>query len=433
MQGQGPTGQATARSNVANRRSRLQEPPPRASRLVRDGARGKDGFTILEALIATALATIVTGAIFALLDPAHGVFQVQPEVSDMQQRLRVGVDSLYRDLIMAGAGMYSGAPSGPLHRYFAPVLPYRIGTTNSDPANGIFFRPDAISIIYVPSTPSQCALRDRMLDPSHDLTVDRRAGCPANDPLCGFESRMRAIIFDETGAHDVFTVTAGDPSSFQLGHRPEALSNAYAAGAHLAHARAQTYWLKADGRSETYQLMRYDADRSDLPLVDDVVGLSFEYFGDPVPPTLRRSVSDPAGPWTTYGPKPPAVDADNPADAWPAGENCVFTVDSSAERRHMPRLAVLGPATGPLVPLERPMLVDGPWCPDVNSSSRYDADLLRIRKMKVTLRVQAAAMTLRGPAGALFVRSGTSRSGSRFVPDHEVRFEVTPRNLNLGR
>jgi hypothetical protein len=40
---------------------------------------------------------------------------------------------------------------------------------------------------------------------------------------------------------------------------------------------------------------------------------------------------------------------------------------------------------------------------------------------------------LRGPAGVLFRHAGTSHSGERFVPDQEIRFDVAPRNLNLGR
>jgi hypothetical protein len=78
-------------------------------------------------------------------------------------------------------------------------------------------------------------------------------------------------------------------------------------------------------------------------------------------------------------------------------------------------------------------LSDGPWCPDATNANRWDADLLRIRRVAVTLRVEAAAAMLRGPAGPLFVNGGTARGGLAWVPDQEVRFEVAPRNLNLGR
>jgi hypothetical protein len=85
------------------------------------------------------------------------------------------------------------------------------------------------------------------------------------------------------------------------------------------------------------------------------------------------------------------------------------------------------------------MLTDGPWCPaDKNSDgadlpNKYDADMLRVRQVRITLRVQVAKAMLRGPAGILFRHAGTSHSGERFVPDQEIRFDVAPRNLNLGR
>ena len=64
--------------------------------------------TLVEALVSTSVMVVVTAAIFDLLSPAGGAFQAQPEVSDMQQRLRVVVDELKHDLVNAGAGAYSG-------------------------------------------------------------------------------------------------------------------------------------------------------------------------------------------------------------------------------------------------------------------------------------------------------------------------------------
>jgi hypothetical protein len=58
---------------------------------------------------------------------------------------------------------------------------------------------------------------------------------------------------------------------------------------------------------------------------------------------------------------------------------------------------------------------------------------VRIRRVAVVLRVEAAAASLRGPASVLFTHGGTSRGGHSWVPDIEVRFDVSPRNLNLGR
>jgi hypothetical protein len=85
------------------------------------------------------------------------------------------------------------------------------------------------------------------------------------------------------------------------------------------------------------------------------------------------------------------------------------------------------------VELKQADLVDGPWCPSADKPNRFDADLLRVRRVRVTLRVQAAQASMRGPAGPLFTKGGTSQGASRYLPDQEVTFDVTPRNLNLGR
>ena len=67
-------------------------------------SRAERGFSVIEMLVSTAIMVSVTGAIFSVMNPAHGIFAAQPEKSDMQQRMRIGVDTLYKDLVMAGAG-----------------------------------------------------------------------------------------------------------------------------------------------------------------------------------------------------------------------------------------------------------------------------------------------------------------------------------------
>ena len=198
----------------------------------------------------------------------------------------------------------------------------------------------------------------------------------------------------------------------------------YGTGSKIVQIQSHTYYLRTDVATKTYQLMHYDGADNDVPIVDNVVGLEFEYFGDPQPPvTIGKPLTNPVGPWTTYGPKPPPL----------ALDNCVFMNDGSPVPA--PRLPVLGPGgvTTTLVKLTQAQLTDGPWCPDANSPNRFDADLFRIRKIGVRIRLQTGNDSLRGPASALFTYGGTSRGGNKYIPDQEVRFQVTPRNLNLGR
>ena len=51
----------------------------------------------------------------------------------------------------------------------------------------------------------------------------------------------------------------------------------------------------------------------------------------------------------------------------------------------------------------------------------------------MSFRVQTGVAVLRGPAGVLFNRAGMGTISTRLVPDQAVQFDVTPRNLNLGR
>jgi hypothetical protein len=111
----------------------------------------------------------------------------------------------------------------------------------------------------------------------------------------------------------------------------------------------------------------------------------------------------------------------------------VFQLDEGGTQ-HAPRLGALGDGAGTtLVKLTEAQLGDGPWCPDAMNAHRYDADLLRIRRVSVMLRLEAALSALRGPAGPLFSHGGTARAASRWVPDQEIRFDVSPKNLNTGR
>jgi len=392
------------------------------------------GFTLVEMLIAMAVMLIILGGVFQAFNPAQGSYQTQPEVADMQQRLRVGTDRLYNGIVIAGAGIYSGAAVGTLGQFFAPVLPYLVGPLHNDPASGVYFRNDAITIFHVPTTASQCTIRDRMPQPSSEVKVNAEPGCPVNDPLCGFEVGMRVIIFDGA-SFDFFTITEVQSDALHLQHRPPInpadFSKAYDVGAVISQVETDAYYWRQDAATNTFQLMHYDLFADDMPLIDDVVGLRFEYMGDAAPPVLKAPVTDPVGPWTTYGPKPPALGVDVASDSWPAGENCTFRLDP-ASGQHVTRLASLGPP-GTLTGLTATQLSDGPWCPDEASLNRYDADLHRVRQIRVSFRVQTGMAVLRGPAGVLFTRAGTGTTSTRLVPDQAVQFDVTPRNLNLGR
>lgn len=352
------------------------------------------GYTLIEMLISTAIMLVVAGGIFALVDPGTGAFRVQPEVADMQQRLRVGADMLYKDLVMAGAGTYMGPSLGALQNFFPPIKPYKTGLTGADgPANGVYYRPDAISLLYVPNTASQTTVTRVIGSSKSEVEVAPQPNCPKQDQLCGFREGQTVLMFDQSGSFGTYTITNVQSSALHLQFRGQ-LSGNFSPGATITQVDSHVYYYDATNA----QLRHYDGYVSDLPIIDNVVGLTFRYFGDPNPP---------------LSPKPTI-----------GTENCLF--DSSGN----PKLPVL-PGGGSLVELPPAMLTDGPWCN--TAGEQFDADLYRIRKVQVQLRVQVGAAGLRGTDTLRFARPGTSTSAAQMVPDYTVSFEITPRNMNLTR
>jgi Tfp pilus assembly protein PilW len=326
------------------------------------------GFSLLELTIALGLTLAVTTTVVTMVHPARGAFAALPEGADMQQRLRVGVDTLTRDLMLAGAGSYIAGHSGPLNDFVAPVMPFRRGAVESDPAET--FRTDAITVISVPPTAAQTTLAADLTSGSLMLRLAPTSGCPTGVNLCRFTPGMTVLAFDETGAFDLFTIATVVDSASQIAIAawPAGSSAVYKAGAPVAEAQVHTYFVKNNPATKNSQLMHHDGSaNAEAPVVDHVVGMAFEYYGESQ------------------------------------------TRITAAE------------------------LTDGPWLPTPASGGRWDADLRRIRAVGVTLRVEAALAALRGPAGTLFSNGGTATAANAWMPDQEIRFQVSPRNLNLSR
>ena len=355
------------------------------------------GFSLTELLISTAIMLTVTGAIFGLMSPAQGTAQVQPEVADMQQRMRVGTESIFKELVMAGAGPYQGATTGSLVNFFAPILPRRTGRTGYDPTRGLAsVRTDAITLSYIPNSYSQTTIISAMPNVSAELKVADQPNCPKDEPLCGFKIGMQVIIFDTSGNYDTFVITQVQDAAGHMQHRQQPLNHPYEAGAQITQIVSNTYYLDRT----TSKLMRYNGADEVIALADDVVDLRFEYFGDPAPPLL---------------PKP-----------LPGAANCLY----DAAGNYIGPSALI-PTDGSLVELDAAILSDGPYCG--SGPNEFDADLLRVRKVRVSLRMQTASPAFRGADTSLFMKPGHAQGGQRYIPDYRSTFEVTPRNLNLAR
>jgi hypothetical protein len=349
------------------------------------------GFTLVEALVATALTMLVICSALALANPGTVMAHAQPEAAEMQQRARVAADTLLRDLLAAGAGLDTGPDAGSLVSFLPPVLPRRLGLSGADASDVV--RADALTLMWIEPGFAQAAASATIPAAAPSLVINNRPPCAPVDPMCGFREGADAIVFDDQGHFDMFRVGAvAGGTTAELRRHGTGLGRDYPAGAHVAVAASRVYYFDFAAR----QLRVSDGYLSDQPVVDNVVGLTFSYFGDPDPP---------------IAPKPAAGTA-----------NCLFD-EAGRAISGMPRLATSGSS---LAPLPLPMLNDGPWCGE--NGSRFDADLLRIRQIRMTLRVQATDPSFRA-AGPLFAIPGTARRADQVLPDYVLTLDVTPRNL----
>lgn len=383
------------------------------------------GFSLVELLIAAVVTMLVMGATWAVLNPATGAFQMQPEATDVQQRVRTASDALSRDLLAAGGQPYlvlGGGVASPLDA--AAIMPARVGRSGAD-ATGTAFTDRFFAWSVSPLAP-QAAIAAAFASASGVVSVTPGAGCH-DVASCGFRAGMTVGIFGGSGLVDMFLITAVTGFTVSLQHVIRDSPFVHPPGSPIAEVTARVFFVRNDPSSGVPRLVRQDvASTSEVPVADHVTGITVSYFGDAEPPMPVLSGDPAAPPRVTYGPAPPA--ATSRPTSYPPGENCAFARGASGAV--VPRLTAMAAGTT-LVQLPLSVFTDGPWCPDDSDPNRYDADLLRVRHVALILRVEAAVDSLRGPAGPRFARGGTAR-GPRTIADRVVRVSVTPRLLNLA-
>ena len=238
------------------------------------------GFSLVEVLIAMALTTTLLACVFALMHPAEGAFASQPEVADVQQRLRVAIDRLTGDLARAGAGADVAGRTGPLIHFFAPLLPFREDLSGNHGIGAM--TTDAVTALEVPLTAAQTTLATDLLP--GDLTVRAvpQHGCPAGTNLCGFSPGLSVAVYDDTGNFAVFTVAAVADASAEITLTPrleDSHAVSYRSGSNIVEVRVHSFSLKSNAQTQTFQLMQSDGSAgATVPVVDHVVSLAFDYL-----------------------------------------------------------------------------------------------------------------------------------------------------------
>lgn len=374
------------------------------------------GFTLVELLIATVITLLVVAGALVIAGSARSTFLVEPAALDTARRLRDGTDALASALRGAGGALSVGDGVSGLGSSIPAVWPL----TDLDGGPSSMFT--ALWVLRVVGEGGRGRTLVPAPGPGAALTLDQTGGsCPLTAAVCGLDVGDEAVVFDDRGHFDMFEVGAVSPSLGQV--TPLApLSRAYAAGSWVVEAGADRFGLvrQPDG-SQTLTRVTWAGARE--PIVDGVTAIDIDVFGQAEAPRLRDAATGPG--LATYGLHPPAAGAVDDSGYWPAGEHCM-----AARTGGLPatRLEEYAPDVTGLARLGPADLADGPWCPHDGYAGAFDADLFRIRRIDVRLRVEVRSATFRGPAGRLFARGGTAADARHWVTDRalSVRIALKP-------
>ena len=151
----------------------------------------RDGYTLLEVLIATAIMGVVMGSIYTSFHSQDKSYVTQAEVSTMQQNLRGGMSLMMKEIRMAGCD-----PTGEASAGIIRANPNRIsfsldirGENTNDPPDGDTSDPNE-RITY--------ALYDSNRDGVND-TLGRRTGGGRNRPAAENMDALNFVYLDEDG------------------------------------------------------------------------------------------------------------------------------------------------------------------------------------------------------------------------------------------
>ena len=192
----------------------------------------QDGFSLVELLLASLITLVVVGGAFSWLRLRSACFRHSLKRPTCSSGCALRSTRSGRDLVMAGAGTYAGPALGPLNDIIAPVMPFRAFGDTPDQAQNTFFRSDAISFLYVPSTPSQTSLSTALAAGALDPLIETPPNCPltSSQQVCGFASGNHALLVDAAGNWDVYSVNQVVNGAMTLQHRGQPSSTSYPVG-----------------------------------------------------------------------------------------------------------------------------------------------------------------------------------------------------------
>lgn len=230
--------------------------------------RATDGHTLPEALVSMTLLLLIGSAMATLLLRASGTARLHAQRMEHQQRARVALDAITRDIRMAGAGADLLAPGGPL--VLAAVWPSRVLAPDTPDTA----RPHVVAALTVVAGTSQSSLSAPATPSATALSLTPAAHCPVSRPACGFSSGQLLAAYAESVGGWLARVTSVGGSLLLVAPLTPAAAP-LPAGAVVAEVSLRAYEWDVAAR----MLRLYDSGGPSQPFIDDVTGFDVAFLG----------------------------------------------------------------------------------------------------------------------------------------------------------
>lgn len=208
------------------------------------------GFSLLELLVASAMAVMVVGGMLLILSGLQDVYRDQQQLMDAQMTARLALDQMQRDIQLAGVGLLGML--SPL-----PVVEPRVD--------------GGIDVRY-----NSGNLTARLANDVAGLTGQLEV-----DSVAGFEPGMQIVVYDGTGSFDLATLTA--VSGNALSH-DGVLSKTYRVVDGTAVKRVQTISYRLQVVDGVLGLVRQEGNDPPQPVALNMRALNVTYYDDADPP-----------------------------------------------------------------------------------------------------------------------------------------------------
>lgn len=205
------------------------------------------GTSLIEVMIGLFLAGLVTASVFELYINQHKNWNIQEDVTEIQQNARASIDELTRVLRMAGHELPVGLPA---------VEAY---DTN----------PDTIIINYVEDG-CQAVIEHAMPNVSSELR------CDGHDVSCFYDGQWAYIFHPDSGGGEFFEISHVQTGSSHIQHNNMDLSTVYDEDAILLALQRMKYYVDYSDSLHPNLMLQLPGQDPEV-YAENVIDLQFRY------------------------------------------------------------------------------------------------------------------------------------------------------------